>query len=390
VQFTPDGNTLLSPVGNRVNAVDLVQGRCCTLGPENRQDIAVLALSPDARLLLSIDKTGHALVLNFARGSVLCRINFKGVVQSARWSPDSAWLAVTHERRVQLWRAPTLELGWQFVQHRTFGGHHDDIVDVSWAPNSLFLATCGKDMAVRIWSVNPMEGFEHMALVEHRSQVRGAFFSEDMKHLYSISRDGAVVSLKYTLKDEAAAAEEEKPLYCQPGEWSMAAKAFCQQPTGQKVMRCAFDGPARLLAVGFSGGIFMLYEMPELQALQTLSLGNQPLDSIALGAKGDWLAVGSAGVGQLLVWEWRSETYVLKQQGHHWGVQCTAFSPAGPASLKREKTLTTADAQAADRGNSALSGRLLATGGYDGKIKLFNSQSGLLLCHLCRAHSTSL
>ena len=55
-------------------------------------------------------------------------------------------------------------------------------------------------------------------------------------------------------------------------------------------MKCAFDGPSRLLAVGFSGGIFMLYEMPEFQALQTLSLGSQPLDAIALGAKGDWLA----------------------------------------------------------------------------------------------------
>ena len=26
-RYTPDGNILLSPVGNRVNAVDLVQGR---------------------------------------------------------------------------------------------------------------------------------------------------------------------------------------------------------------------------------------------------------------------------------------------------------------------------------------------------------------------------
>lgn len=393
VQFTPDGNTLLSPVGNRVNATDLVQGRCCTLAPENRKDISVLALSPDARLLLSVDKTGHALVINFTRGTVLCRMNFKGVVQSARWSPDSAWLAVTHERKVQLWRAPTLELGWQFVHHRGFAGHHDDIVDVTWAPNSLFLATCGKDMAVRIWSVNPMEGFEHMALVEHRSQVRGAFFSEDMKHLYSLSRDGVLVSLKYTetendpdATDVEKAALEKKPLYCRPGTWALAAKAHCQQPTAQKVMRCAFDGPSRLLAAGFSGGIFMLYEMPELQALQTLSLGSQPLDAVALGAKGDWLAVGSAAVGQLLVWEWRSETYVLKQQGHHWGVQCTAFSPAGPTSLRREKSLTTADQSATDRGN-ALSGRLLATGGYDGKIKLFNAQTGL--CFVTFAEHTA-
>lgn len=45
MRFTPDGNVLLSPVGNRVNAVDLVQGKCVTLAPENREDVAVLALS---------------------------------------------------------------------------------------------------------------------------------------------------------------------------------------------------------------------------------------------------------------------------------------------------------------------------------------------------------
>ena len=29
------------------------------------------------------------------------------------------------------------------------------------------------------------------------------------------------------------------------------------------------------------------------------------------------------------VWEWRSETYVLKQQGHYHDVGTTAFSPDG-------------------------------------------------------------
>ena len=34
--------------------------------------------------------------------------------------------------------------------------------------------------------------------------------------------------------------------------------------------------------------------------------------------------------GQLLVWEWRSETYVLKQQGHDaGGMACLAYSPDG-------------------------------------------------------------
>jgi WD40 repeat protein len=40
-------------------------------------------------------------------------------------------------------------------------------------------------------------------------------------------------------------------------------------------------------------------------------------------------AVGCAALGQLLVWEWRSESYVLKQQGHAHDIAAAAFSPDG-------------------------------------------------------------
>ena len=36
--------------------------------------------------------------------------------------------------------------------------------------------------------------------------------------------------------------------------------------------------------------------------------------SIDIGLGGEWRAFGCKEVGQLLVWEWQSETYVLKQQ----------------------------------------------------------------------------
>ena len=32
-------------------------------------------------------------------------------------------------------------------------------------------------------------------------------------------------------------------------------------------------------------------------------------------------------MGQLLVWEWQSESYVLKQQGHFNNMTCLAYSP---------------------------------------------------------------
>eukprot|EP00929_Paragymnodinium_shiwhaense_P112293 TRINITY_DN80552_c0_g1_i1.p1 TRINITY_DN80552_c0_g1~~TRINITY_DN80552_c0_g1_i1.p1 ORF type:complete len:1002 (+),score=244.88 TRINITY_DN80552_c0_g1_i1:151-3156(+) len=385
VVFSPDGNTLLSPVGNRVNTVDLVQGRTHTLVPEAKHDIAVLALAPDCRLLLVIDTKGHALLINYIRGNVLGRMNFKGHVQSARWSPDSQYFCVTVERKAQVWRAPSIRLGWQFVQQSVLTGHIDDVVDLDWSPDSLFLATSSKDFSVRLHSVKPMEGFERMCLAEHRSAVRGAFFSADMKHLFSLSREGVFVCLKHENEEDAEDDVKDRHPYCRPGRWSIGGKAVVQKDRNQKVMRCDFCRASRIFAAAFSQGIFMLFEMPDMTALQTLSLGRDSLDAIQLGAKGDWVAIGSSKLGQLFVWEWRSETYVLKQQGHHWGVNCVAFSPAG-GNIRNDKSLAKNEARAEDR-SSALGGRLMATGGYDGKVKLFNAQSGL--CFVTFAEHTA-
>lgn len=58
-------------------------------------------------------------------------------------------------------------------------------------------------------------------------------------------------------------------------------------------------------------------------------ISEQSITSLAINATGDWIALGCAGFGQLLVWEWQSESYVLKQQGHYNKMTCIAYSPDG-------------------------------------------------------------
>lgn len=65
-------------------------------------------------------------------------------------------------------------------------------------------------------------------------------------------------------------------------------------------------------------------------------------------------------MGQLLVWEWQSETYVLKQQGHFNNMASVSFSP---------------DAT------------VMATGGQDGKVKLWATTSGF--CFVTFAEHTA-
>ncbi|CAN0214075.1 unnamed protein product, partial [Laminaria digitata] len=54
-----------------------------------------------------------------------------------------------------------------------------------------------------------------------------------------------------------------------------------------------------LLVLGFSSGVFGLYEMPDCTAIHTLSVGQAGIGTCDVSATGDWLAFGCARLGQV-------------------------------------------------------------------------------------------
>lgn len=70
-------------------------------------------------------------------------------------------------------------------------------------------------------------------------------------------------------------------------------------------------------------------QLPAFENVHMLSVSREAITAVSMSPRGDWVALGCAALGQLLVWEWRSESYVLKQQGHHYDVSALAFSPDG-------------------------------------------------------------
>ncbi|TFK49171.1 WD40 repeat-like protein [Heliocybe sulcata] len=360
VVFTPDGNSVLSPVGNRVSVFDLVNNKSFTFPFENRKNIAAIALSPDSNVLISIDEDGRALLVNYRRRVVLHHFNFHRPVKAVKFSPDGRYIAVTHDTHVQVWRTPNhlVREFAPFVLHRTYTGHHDEVLSIDWSPDSKCFITTSRDMTARLFTLNPVEGFRPKTFAGHRDAIVAAYFSSDGQTIYTVSRDGAVFTwMAKTPKDMSDTDEDS------PGEsskstldvnkiantrWGVFRRNYFHQ-SHTKVVCSTFHPTSSLLVVGFSTGVFGLWELPDFTNIHTLSISNEKISSVAINPSGEWLAFGAKKLGQLLVWEWQSESYVLKQQGHYFDMNTLSYSSDG---------------------------QYIATGGDDGKVKVWNTTSG--------------
>ncbi|KAI8469923.1 MAG: WD40 repeat-like protein [Monoraphidium minutum] len=387
------GPELLSPVGNRVSQINLAHSTSQTLPFENLKQTRTLCLSPDGSLLLAIDADGRALVVHRGRRVLLHHVSFKAPVRAAGFSPDGAYVAVGVGKLLQVWHTPSTAKSMAPMRlHRTYGGCHDDITALDWSPCGGFIAVASKDLTARVFSLNPIPGYVPPILAGHKDRLVGLYFTSDATqsaaalaglppaHLYTVSADGALLGWHHNRGPEAAAAaaaaaaraaasgeeggeesedaaasEEQEEEEAQPeapplarGLWEVASKHYFMQ-RGAKLSCCAFHRPTGVLVAGFSHGVFEMLQLPEAASIHTLSVGRERLTAAAFSAAGDWVALGCAALGQLLVWEWRSETYVLKQQGHYFDVSAAAYSPDGA---------------------------LLATGADDAKVKVFQLSSG--------------
>ena len=401
--YTSSGNTLISAVSNRVQAIDLQTHTVRTLPIEARSNIRCLALSPDDALLLVVDTQNYALLVNFHRGIVLHRFRFKKKVRQVKFSPNGSFIAVTHGKHVQVWHTLN-QMRKEFaplILHRTFTGQSDDVSSLYWSSDSTVLLAGSRDGTGRIWTVNTTKNYQPVTISGHKSPIVGAYFTHKMicnkKNIdscYTISEDGALVTWQCNqdgdevelpfsdndldVKVDALDIFSGRSLHenshvnisLNDGDtqahqlvttsWRLKSRHYFHQE-GAIVTATSYCPKAELLVVGFSSGLFGLYEFPSVANIHTLSVGsNQIIKTSVLNDSGDWLALGCPDSQQLLVWEWRSETYVLKQRGHAYGMRKMAYSPDGV---------------------------VVCTGGEDGKLKLWNATSGFCYVTMEQSHS---
>lgn len=231
-------------------------------------------------------------------------------------------------------------------------------------------------MTARLYSLHPIRmpsskagRYRPRTFAGHRDAVVAAYFSDDESEIYTIGRDGSCFTWRG--KDEGAdssdSEKEHQPAMEVDGlgdtppwpamaltRWGLAERNYFNKVSTQ-VVCTSFHAPTSLLVVGFATGAFGLYTLPDVSSMHTLSISSEKITSVCTSADGAWLAFGCANLGQLLVWEWASESYILKQQGHFLDMNALAYSPDG---------------------------QIIVTGGDDGKIKLWNISSGFCIATL--------
>uniref|UniRef100_A0A1A9Z1X3 WD_REPEATS_REGION domain-containing protein n=1 Tax=Glossina pallidipes TaxID=7398 RepID=A0A1A9Z1X3_GLOPL len=405
--FTPDGNSIISPVGNRLTIYDLKNNKARTLDVESRFNYTAIGLSPDGSLLLAANEHGQAQLISMISCMVIHQHKFKDKVQYIAFSPSGAYFAVAMQNVVFVFKSPGELTGEYnpFVLERTYLGGYDDVSYVDWSSDSRFLLVGCRDSTTKVIGRHYMKNFRTFILSGHTDEIVSCFFEANSLHANTISRNGQLClwecsltlsdfndeekqsptepkrtktndnsdeesedeieetvekksenidSLPENIVDENEHNDKEGEKKSHPFYYKKLARHYlADEPRKEQrdaVLTAAYyNKRIKILVVGFSNGSFYLYELPDVNMIHSLTISDYAISTALFNSTGDWVALASKELGQLLVWEWQSEQYIMKQQGHSSEMTCISYSPDG---------------------------QYIATGGEDSKVKLWNTQSG--------------
>ncbi|TRY95282.1 hypothetical protein DNTS_006739 [Danionella cerebrum] len=215
---------------------------------------------------------------------------------------------------------------WANLIYYCLGGHKDIIVGCFFEKDSLDVYTVSQDGALCVWESDaelkdlrkgPKYSERKMTVDNKRTdEENGLEIIEDgepkgdvIKGSTEMSREvGGIKNVRYS--------QRNKYFFNKEGDFN-------------KLTAAAFHKQTHILVTGFASGAFHLHELPDFDLIHSLSISDQMISAITVSPTGDWIGFGCSGMGQLLVWEWQSESYVFKQQGHFNNMNSLAYSPDG-------------------------------------------------------------
>nr|BBH93656.1 hypothetical protein KTA_18550 [Thermogemmatispora argillosa] len=372
VAFSPDGQWLAS--GSEDTTVHLwrVQtGEPISVLLGHTHGVRTVSFHPESRRhwLVSGGDDQTICLWDYATGHLLARLHgYTRRIRSLAFSPAGRWLAAAYEGEgIAVWDWTSGHL----VQllHRS---RHEPL-SLAFSPDGRWLASGGQDEVIWLWSMP--EGRIQRQFVGHRDWVHSLAFSPDGRWLASGSEDEIVRLWDLTTGQMVHE--------LRAGCW---IRALAFRPGGE-ASRC-------LLVSGGDDSLLRLWDLRSGTCVRSLTGHNRPVRALAFSPDGRLLASGAED-SQVLLWDLESEEPPQYLRGHHGRVRCLAFSGDGQLLASSGDDLRLCLWQRDGRLRQVLqsghehmvralgfapseAGQLLASGGNEGEIRLWEVEAGRL------------
>ena len=309
VAFSPDGNLIACPTGNKaVRLWETATGRSHGAELPHGEHVHSVSFSPDGKLLATGSAAGTVRLWKTATGRLHTppMAAGKGEVDTVLFSADGELLAAAVSRggnvRLRLWKTGTGE------PHREPLAF-PEIKAVAFSPDSSLLATADWEEPVgyvRLWTTSTLE--PHGPPMEHRL-VPDLAFSPDGKLLATAHGDGNVLIRKTS-----------------PGEVGKEHVSPLEHPRWVFSLRFSPDG--KFLATGDRDGGVRVWRTATGKLERELPGHRNRIWELAYSPDGRYLASASADRTARV---WSTDTF--QEHGpplhHPWGVLGVSFSPDG-------------------------------------------------------------
>nr|CAI5829572.1 unnamed protein product [Callosobruchus analis] len=222
---------------------------------------------------------------------------------------------------------------WKNFRLCSLGSHTDGIVGCFFESDSYDITTISRNGQLCIWecTIDPKDLIPLDEVPLNKKKKKNDDDEDDVNIATSIERTedetvAALEQLEVNDKDN----KENKMFYKRVAKHFIADEVR-KDNRDAVLTSAAYHKTLKILVTGYSTGEFFIYELPDVNQIHSLSISEEKIKSIALNDTGDWIALGCGG------------------SGHSSNMSCICYSGDG---------------------------QLIATGGEDGKVKLWNVHSG--------------
>lgn len=305
--------------------------------------ISALAYSPDGKFLAV--SGFREILLHNADGSGLAArmVGQSQRITSLSYSPDGTLLAATGGSpslfgEVQFWNAAERKLA------RSAAFTTDEVYGGCFSKDGTLFAFGGADNSARIIRVADME--QILKFDAHADWVMATTFSQDAKHMITVSRDR---SMKLTVVESGQFVDNITSIT--PGALKGGLLALRRHPSRDELLVGGSDGEPKLYKMLRTEVRRIGDDANRIRGYQVL-----PGRIIALdfSKDGERFVVGSSTGegGAARIYNTNDGKLLFELPGHTRGVFSVAFSPDG---------------------------KRVATGGFEGKVRIFDADTGTLV-----------